>query len=196
MPSKCSGRSPQSDLGEDTIVRVGAREVRKRLAQYYVTEDGTAANRYCIDLPSGASTPDFRYTRAIPEPEPLPAAQPLPLVEQPVRRTKRGVIVAVASVAAALAIVFAVKLSSAAQTPDSSGILAPCSNRLTSAFGGSAPDRVPPVQPRLEIKHGESDLRRFPGAAADSGAARPSSRWSDLVPVFNQYVNWRYGGGE
>jgi hypothetical protein len=27
------GRQPHSDLGEDTIVRVGAREVRKRLAQ-------------------------------------------------------------------------------------------------------------------------------------------------------------------
>jgi hypothetical protein len=29
------GRRPQADLGEDTIVRVGAREVRKRLALYY-----------------------------------------------------------------------------------------------------------------------------------------------------------------
>jgi hypothetical protein len=28
------GRQPQSELGEDTIVRVGAREVRKRLAQF------------------------------------------------------------------------------------------------------------------------------------------------------------------
>ena len=28
------GRPPHIDLGEDTIVRVGAREVRKRLAQY------------------------------------------------------------------------------------------------------------------------------------------------------------------
>src|SRR5215813_10741765 len=37
------GRQPQSDLGEDTIVRVGAREVRKRLAQYYVTPEGEAA---------------------------------------------------------------------------------------------------------------------------------------------------------
>src|SRR5450631_2963177 len=30
------GRAPESDLSEDTIVRVGAREVRKRLAQHYV----------------------------------------------------------------------------------------------------------------------------------------------------------------
>src|SRR5690349_1816060 len=37
------GRSPESDLSDDTIVRVGAREVRKRLAQYYVTPEGQAA---------------------------------------------------------------------------------------------------------------------------------------------------------
>src|SRR5450755_3451680 len=43
------GRAPQSDLGEDTIVRVGAREVRKRLAQFYVTPEG-AASEVRIDL--------------------------------------------------------------------------------------------------------------------------------------------------
>src|SRR5258708_5477539 len=32
------GRKANSDLADDSIVRVGAREVRKRLAQYYVTE--------------------------------------------------------------------------------------------------------------------------------------------------------------
>src|ERR1700753_1913684 len=30
------GRRPETTLGDDTIVRVGAREVRKRLAQFYV----------------------------------------------------------------------------------------------------------------------------------------------------------------
>lgn len=39
------GRSPQTDLGEDAIVRVGAREVRKRLAQYYVTP-GASQRRF------------------------------------------------------------------------------------------------------------------------------------------------------
>src|SRR5437763_1341000 len=43
------GRTPESDLGEDTIVRVGAREVRKRLAQFYVSPDG-AASAVRIDL--------------------------------------------------------------------------------------------------------------------------------------------------
>lgn len=60
------GRQPHIDLGEDTIVRVGAREVRKRLAQYYVTPEGAAAE-IRIDLPSGSYAPEFRYAAATPE---------------------------------------------------------------------------------------------------------------------------------
>src|SRR3954465_3171947 len=44
------GRQPESDLGEDTIVRVSAREVRKRLAQYYSSPEATDLR---IELPSG-----------------------------------------------------------------------------------------------------------------------------------------------
>jgi hypothetical protein len=61
------GRQPESDLGEDTIVRVGAREVRKRLAQYYVTPDGAAA-AVRIDLPPGSYVPEFRYAAVRKEP--------------------------------------------------------------------------------------------------------------------------------
>ena len=57
------GRRPDSGLGEDTIVRVGAREVRKRLAQYYVTPEGAAAT-ILIELPSGSYAPEFRYAAA------------------------------------------------------------------------------------------------------------------------------------
>ena len=62
------GRLPASDLGEDTIVRVGAREVRKRLAQYYVTPEGAAAP-VRIDLPPGSYVPEFRYAAVHKEPE-------------------------------------------------------------------------------------------------------------------------------
>ena len=54
------GRPPHIDLGEDTIVRVGAREVRKRLAQYYATAEG-AVSEIRIDLPSGSYAPEFHY---------------------------------------------------------------------------------------------------------------------------------------
>jgi hypothetical protein len=67
------GRQPQTELGEDTIVRVGAREVRKRLAQYYVTPEGAAAE-VRIDLPPGSYSPDFRYVIAVHEDEPRVAA--------------------------------------------------------------------------------------------------------------------------
>ena len=57
------GRNPKSDLADDTIVRVGAREVRKRLAQYYLTPAG-AASGIRIDLPLGSYAPEFRYLAA------------------------------------------------------------------------------------------------------------------------------------
>ncbi|HZL57644.1 MAG TPA: hypothetical protein VFC21_11205 [Bryobacteraceae bacterium] len=58
------GRRPDAaGHGEDTIVRVGAREVRKRLAQYYVTAEG-AASAITIDLAPGAYLPEFRYAAA------------------------------------------------------------------------------------------------------------------------------------
>ena len=57
------GRQPQADMGDDAIVRVGAREVRKRLAQYYVTAKGVSAP-VVIDLPSGSYAPEFRYAIA------------------------------------------------------------------------------------------------------------------------------------
>ena len=62
------GRPPHIDLGEDTIVRVGAREVRKRLAQYYATAEGTVSE-IRIDLPSGSYAPEFRYVTVAPEKE-------------------------------------------------------------------------------------------------------------------------------
>src|SRR5450432_1464196 len=75
------GRPAHTDLGEDTIVRVGAREVRKRLAQYYVTPEGSAA-AILIDLPPGAYAPEFRYAAAVreaahPAPVSPPAAMPV-----------------------------------------------------------------------------------------------------------------------
>ncbi|HMF75046.1 MAG TPA: hypothetical protein VK604_05235 [Bryobacteraceae bacterium] len=51
------GRRTDAALGDDSIVRVGAREVRKRLAQYYMTEGAQAAIR--IDLPPGSYVPIF-----------------------------------------------------------------------------------------------------------------------------------------
>jgi hypothetical protein len=60
------GRRPEAaGHGEDTIVRVGAREVRKRLAQYYVTPEG-ASSPVVIDLAPGSYVPEFRYAVPLP----------------------------------------------------------------------------------------------------------------------------------
>ncbi len=53
------GRPQDVDLAEDTIVRVGAREVRRRLAQYYASAE-SAGDTLHIDLPPGSYTPEFQ----------------------------------------------------------------------------------------------------------------------------------------
>lgn len=60
------GRNADYDTGEDSIVRVKASELRKRLAQYY-HECGDSELH--IELPAGTYVPDFRVYAA-----PAPAA--------------------------------------------------------------------------------------------------------------------------
>jgi hypothetical protein len=52
------GRDATEDLSDNSIVRVGAREVRNRLAQYYM-DDG-ANDLLRIDLPAGSYIPTFQ----------------------------------------------------------------------------------------------------------------------------------------
>ncbi|HWQ54532.1 MAG TPA: hypothetical protein VN442_12680 [Bryobacteraceae bacterium] len=62
------GRPADYDTGDDSIVRVKASEVRKRLAQYY--GDAGSASGIHIEIPSGSYTPEFRVA--------APAAGPVP----------------------------------------------------------------------------------------------------------------------
>ena len=62
------GRRPQSDLAEDTIVRVTARELRKRLAQFYATPEGMLGD-IRVELPIGTYTPQFHYAHPAPSGE-------------------------------------------------------------------------------------------------------------------------------
>ena len=62
------GRNADADLDHDSIVRVGAREVRKRLEHYYATE-GTN-DRIRIELPTGSYIPTFYTAGAVAVPEP------------------------------------------------------------------------------------------------------------------------------
>jgi hypothetical protein len=57
-------RSESFHSGDDTIVRVGAREVRKRLAQYYTTTEGMH-EKIRIELPPGSYVPEFVHAEAV-----------------------------------------------------------------------------------------------------------------------------------
>lgn len=71
------GRAPDANLTEDTIVRVGAREVRRRLAQFY-SSPAAASAPFHIDLPAGSYAPEFTTpTPAAPPPSPTPSSRRL-----------------------------------------------------------------------------------------------------------------------
>lgn len=75
-------RAPDTNLTEDTIVRVGAREVRKRLAQYYTSPDASG-DTVLIDLAAGSYVPEFRRVEhpgavVAAEPERRPGTPPRP----------------------------------------------------------------------------------------------------------------------
>ena len=53
------GRPVDYDTGSDSVVRVKATDVRKRLAQYYLEADGIPAVRF--ELPSGSYVPRFIF---------------------------------------------------------------------------------------------------------------------------------------
>lgn len=60
------GRPVGYDTGNDSVVRVKATELRKKLAQYYVESKGKQAVR--IELPSGSYVPHFHFQQLEPEP--------------------------------------------------------------------------------------------------------------------------------
>jgi Malectin domain len=64
------------DTGQHTIVRVTASEVRKKLAQYYLAENG-AVHPVRIDLPPGSYSAEFKWTTVPTETHVPPATQPV-----------------------------------------------------------------------------------------------------------------------
>src|ERR1700730_10996434 len=76
------------DAGQHTIVRVTANEVRKKLAQHYLAENGSY-HPVRIGLPPGSYSADFKWetpAAEAPAAEPQPveaAAAPTPVAEKP-----------------------------------------------------------------------------------------------------------------
>ena len=74
--------APDFDPGQHTIVRVTANEVRKKLAQHYLSENGNF-HPVRIDLPPGSYRAEFRWEAVPAEPAPE-LALAAPAVEQPI----------------------------------------------------------------------------------------------------------------
>lgn len=182
------GRQPQSDLGEDTIVRVGAREVRKRLAQFYVTPGGIASE-VRIDLHPGAYAPDFSYA-IVQRTDPVaPAA--IPASERPLRSRLVPLLAGAALALAGMGIFASVRLlGSNANTelfrlfwePVVRGsdpllvavahpIVYHASRRAQLLSEAKLPPLDLPLQRPVQLQPGQMD-------------------GSDLVPVMNQYVGF------
>ena len=78
------GRSPEFDQKRDSIVRVEAHRLRKRLRTYYASE-GTG-HPVQIEIPPGQYTPRFVSTL-----QPTPEITPAPGIAEPVNETAPGI---------------------------------------------------------------------------------------------------------
>ncbi len=187
------GRPPHIDLGEDTIVRVGAREVRKRLAQYYVTPEG-AGSEIRIDLPSGSYAPDFRYLTVLPEREALPQIPPVippPAAQDAPPHHRKKIVWGALAAAAAATVLAVVRLT--APSPNIQAfqrfwepvfrsheplliamahpIVYHPSRRALTLSEHNLPPQEEPMQRPLQV-------------------APQDLNGSDLVPVLNQYIGF------
>jgi hypothetical protein len=183
------GRPPESDLGEDTIVRVGAREVRKRLAQYYVTPEGAAAE-VRIDLHSGTYAPDFRYAVIKKEPEVAPVPAPLPA---PARKFT----VRTAIWVAAVAVVLGAAAVAYSRWPGSSANEKLFRTFWQPAFRSTEPLLVAVAHPIVyhpswRASKLNEEVLGPPSPLGQRVLQVPpkSLSGSDMIPVINQYVGF------
>ena len=185
------GRRTAASLGDDSIVRVGAREVRKRLAQYYMTEGAQDALR--IELPAGSYVPAFHAQPSLVfEPPPVlplpPPAAPAPAllpVARAAARNKRWFVV-VAIAALILLGVFLWRSAQSALPEEFEAFWRPAFLQQTPVFLGMAH----PI-----VYHPSNRLIKLDDAANGAEAVLqrpirvvPEADSNDYVPVFDQYV--------
>lgn len=188
------GRKADADLGEDSIVRVGAREVRKRLAQYYVN-DG-AQNSVRIDLLAGSYHPFFHFRngaveedQAPPELPPVGASVPAPPPLH--RRTRwprtRSPWIAGALILAAVAAASAWRLTQRGEPAEFEAFWHPAFVQQAPLLIGMAHPIVYHPSERLiqldEDKYGVPTAQRVIGVEDDSVKGA-------FVPVYDQYVGF------
>ncbi len=79
------GRPPSYDTAEDSIVRVSASDVRKRLTHYY--EEARTDSEFRIELPSGSYIPEFCHVAAPSSPAQQQAPAEVP-AREPAKRAR------------------------------------------------------------------------------------------------------------
>jgi len=89
------GRPASYDPRIDPIVRLEARRLRLKLAEYYQQEG--VNDPVVIDLPKGGYLPDFRFRRAEAETPPEPPAASVPNRHLPIRLAAAALLVVVAA---------------------------------------------------------------------------------------------------
>ena len=189
------GRRPQSDWAEDTIVRVGAREVRKRLAQYYSTPDGAAA-KVRIEVPSGSYAPEFRYPApplSVEVPSIAPPARPT--VEAPTLWRRRFVFVVAGCIVALVAGLLS--LNRLARVNPALASNASFERFWAPVFAAHGPHLLAvgnplvyhPSQRALKLSEERQPVLPFP-VQRPLQLAPGELNGSDIVPVANQYVGF------
>ena len=130
------GRSDDAEALEDTVVRVQASHLRRRLEQYFAVEG--AAETTVIEIPRGAYAPVFRQRTVS---RPGAAGDAAPVVPSKAARRSRALAVMTAALAIACALLAAdawrSRSRSRAQSP--AAMLGPSVDRLWRAMFGTAP---------------------------------------------------------
>jgi hypothetical protein len=189
-------RRASEDYGDDNIVRVGAREVRKRLALYYNSEGADDAVR--INLPTGSYIPVFRYHTnqtqfpvAVPPPTVAVSTEPDSTLSQELNtstRYGRLWIVAAAAVIIGISAIWLIPSQHSASLSDTF---------WTPAFDSPAPVLLlmphPIVyQPSSRALLLDMQINGKPNLAVSRAISLSPDRLngSDFVPVFNQYIGF------
>ena len=183
------GRQPQTDLSDDTIVRVCAREVRKLLAQYYVAPD-RAASEVRIDLPPGSYSAEFRYAAAPADEEIPPVVAPV-VVSPKVARWRRWAILICGAAAVAAAVWAGVKLFGS--SPNAQAF----QQFWNPVFRAPEPLLMAVAHPIVYHPSGRAlKMNEDSLPAQEVPLQRPLQlppnvlTGADMIPVFNQYVGF------
>src|SRR5438874_9703594 len=76
IATQAFGKGPDFDPSEDSLVRVQAREIRRRLREYY-QNDGKSS-RLILDIPIGHYAPAFTSVPSVPAVNTVPTARRVP----------------------------------------------------------------------------------------------------------------------